>query len=742
MVICSRRWKSSYFGKKEGKKQMKKLILRWAAGLMALFVAVSSLGGITTVSAAEETVLELTADMAEDGIITIKGGSWDKIVVPRTAGAKKILLNGVVTKSLVVESGINCTVEVSGGEIAAATVTPPQLEAIGHAEIVKMLEEGVPVEEVAQKYRSYTEEKEYLSKIFPTIVTKGKVDIKTVQVSGNVRLELGEGNVGGVKIDADGVQELLNVRIAGYGGKVDVEQKELPDGVWNVISLALDNSDLAELNIAGAKSSACHVEGWTSDVKKVEITGQTSLSMAVRAEEVRLDSKAENASLKVYSKVGNIIVEGNKNSVSLAASAKVEKAEVKGDNVKVYGSGQLDEADITGSSANVSTAGTKVEGENNNTPPAGLTPSSPSTPVRPVVTPTPKPEITPTPSGTPEPTPTPETDAAMFTYEVNEDGTVTVTGFSEAGSVARLTEISIPKLIEGKQVTHIGEKAFHERYFLKKVIFPEGLVVIGDSAFSYNYLSDVELPSTLRKIGRSAFLTYGAMEQGVLIPASVTEIGKSAFFGMLGDITAYEGSYAAQYAKENNIPLKLIGSGTISPSDIFTFVKDQSGIITVTGLKDGAEVSLDSLTIPAQISGGSVKEIGKEAFKGNEKLLGVKIASGIEIIYARAFADCGMLTSVDISATVKSIDGSAFANIGTKAVGSGSGSTPGTTGSVLTATGSTLTVTVIIRGDSVSIDETAFDGIPNVLFKVKKGSGVEAFLKEKNFGNIEYLPEE
>ncbi len=116
-----------------------------------------------------------------------------------------------------------------------------------------------------------------------------------------------------------------------------------------------------------------------------------------------------------------------------------------------------------------------------------------------------------------------------FEYEVNDDNTVTITDYTGDGG-----DVVIPKTIDGKSVTSIGDSVF-----------------LGDGVFS----------------GCTGLTS-------ITIPDSVTSIGAWAFEGCTG-LTIYgaKGSCAETYASENHIPFveiipKLENESTISANEI------------------------------------------------------------------------------------------------------------------------------------------------------------------------------
>lgn len=92
-------------------------------------------------------------------------------------------------------------------------------------------------------------------------------------------------------------------------------------------------------------------------------------------------------------------------------------------------------------------------------------------------------------------------------------------------------ELSIPQVIDGVNVTRIGDFAFHGSVNLKHVVIPEGVVSIGDSSFEscVNLTSQV-LPNSLTTLGSSAFSGCVRLN-GIRIPEGITEIKDYTFNG-------------------------------------------------------------------------------------------------------------------------------------------------------------------------------------------------------------------
>ncbi len=138
-------------------------------------------------------------------------------------------------------------------------------------------------------------------------------------------------------------------------------------------------------------------------------------------------------------------------------------------------------------------------------------------------------------------------------------------------------EIVIPK-----GVTKIETCAFYNCDKITKVVLPSGLVKIDIAAFGdcksleeinirkgtkeikltafkdCSSLKNIVLPEGVEKINVAAFCDCTNLES-IIIPKTVNEIGAMAFEGCTKlTVFAPKGSYAEDYAKQNNIPYKEI----------------------------------------------------------------------------------------------------------------------------------------------------------------------------------------
>ena len=112
-----------------------------------------------------------------------------------------------------------------------------------------------------------------------------------------------------------------------------------------------------------------------------------------------------------------------------------------------------------------------------------------------------------------------------FVYETTNNS------ISIQGYIGLDNNVVIPTVIDGKNVTTIGDRAFHSCPSLTNIVIPKGVTTIGDSAFSWCHsLKSIELPDSLTAIGGNAFYCCTSLT-GIVIPEGVTTIGYSAFSG-------------------------------------------------------------------------------------------------------------------------------------------------------------------------------------------------------------------
>ncbi|MBQ7399694.1 MAG: leucine-rich repeat domain-containing protein [Clostridia bacterium] len=156
-------------------------------------------------------------------------------------------------------------------------------------------------------------------------------------------------------------------------------------------------------------------------------------------------------------------------------------------------------------------------------------------------------------------------------FEVETDMYSASGGLKIVGYTGEAEELEIPaKLVHPAlgecPVETIGEAAFLGNTTLKKVVIPEGVVEVKAGAFqSCSALTDVVLPEGLVAIGDSAFESTNLTN--INIPSTVKTIGKLAFSTQLNPTPWYKAQTAEKVIVGDGILLKYNGKGDVTFGD-------------------------------------------------------------------------------------------------------------------------------------------------------------------------------
>lgn len=159
---------------------------------------------------------------------------------------------------------------------------------------------------------------------------------------------------------------------------------------------------------------------------------------------------------------------------------------------------------------------------------------------------------------------------------------------------------ALSQLILPNSLKSIGKAILKGARNIEKVILPQGLSILPDSAFAYSSIVSLSLPEGLEKIEDSAFANCWSLKE-IYLPDTLTEIGSEAF----ADCT-----------------------------------------------------SLTDLILP-----DSVTHLGKAAFSGCTSLSSVNIPDGVTSLSSKIFYNCESLKKIYLNANLNSIDGSSFLGI-------------------------------------------------------------------------------
>lgn len=244
-----------------------------------------------------------------------------------------------------------------------------------------------------------------------------------------------------------------------------------------------------------------------------------------------------------------------------------------------------------------------------------------------------------------------------YEYEVNADGkSVTITDYNAGASTSDLV---IPPVIDGKNVTAIGHGAFIGCENLTEVKIPQTVTNIEDVAFmDCSNLKTVTIPDSVTSIGQGAFESCGIIS--LTIPANVSHIGSGAFSRNKAMESITVSSKNKVYDSRNNCNAVVeTATNTLVESCKKTVIPNT--VVTI-GYLAFYGCSMSEVTIPA-----GVKNIADSAFYGG-LLKRVTISGSVTDIGPRAFCYCENLENVTIPNSVKSIGEFAFVGCRFKSV--------------------------------------------------------------------------
>ena len=189
--------------------------------------------------------------------------------------------------------------------------------------------------------------------------------------------------------------------------------------------------------------------------------------------------------------------------------------------------------------------------------------------------------------------------------------------------------VEIPETLGGYVVNEIGSTAFRDFKYYDKI---QGKTI---------YLSDIRIPSSVKKIGAYAFANNSYLSN-VEFSSGLQEIGASAFAGC-----------SVLYDVALPATVKEIGDYCFMDTNLKTFSAPGIKKVPVSAFENCSRLS-------SVVLSGEMESIGAYAFKGCSSLRSIVVPEGITVIEPYTFQNCTSLTSVTLPESIREIGRYAF----------------------------------------------------------------------------------
>ncbi len=197
-----------------------------------------------------------------------------------------------------------------------------------------------------------------------------------------------------------------------------------------------------------------------------------------------------------------------------------------------------------------------------------------------------------------------------------------------------ITDVTLPESIQS-----IGNRAFFGCSLLTIINLPDALTEIGSEAFDGADLSSIVVPGGVKKLSERAF-RYNQNAKSVVLKSGVEEIGDYAF------------AYVGMQNLELPSTLTKIGNSAFWRCDKLLSVNIPDGVTVLEGTTFESCSALETVILPSTLS-----HIKHSAFNGCSSLVSVILPESLKIIEDGAFINCVSLGHVySLAVTPPSID--------------------------------------------------------------------------------------
>jgi hypothetical protein len=212
-------------------------------------------------------------------------------------------------------------------------------------------------------------------------------------------------------------------------------------------------------------------------------------------------------------------------------------------------------------------------------------------------------------------------------------------------------------------VTSIAYVAFMYNTTITKIVFPEGLRSIAESAFNSTRIKEVTLPASLTTIGTSSYIYVSSIEtfttySSMTLPDGFLADNSLRSVSILANIESIS-NFA--FARNANLSHLILPNSVVSiGANAFTNTALKSITFPASLQSIGANVFLGS---PVEtFTTNSSMEIGSFDFLKGSTLRNIQILGNVETIGSNAFDSATALSTITLPASLKTIGSEAFKN--------------------------------------------------------------------------------
>lgn len=261
-------------------------------------------------------------------------------------------------------------------------------------------------------------------------------------------------------------------------------------------------------------------------------------------------------------------------------------------------------------------------------------------------------------------------------YEISDDGL----SCSVIGVKTPAEEYTVVGEINGVPVTSIGNSAFYNADFLRRISLPDtlteiqayafdncyslesislpdGVVSIGFNAFSdCGALKEIRFPKSLKAVDTGAFVRCESLEK-VYINSALETVSKNAF----KDCDAISEVHVADLASWCRVKLENVDSNPLTIADKLFVGGIEVSDITVEGVERISNYAFFGFSgIKSLVLGDGVITVGASAFSNCENLSRLTLSDSVEVLEISAFNSCTSLEYVYVGSGAGNFGGLAF----------------------------------------------------------------------------------